>query len=133
MKVMRMTQVIVFLTLVSVLIATGERSRKGFADGLREPDTPREVVLNPSPTGQPVIGPALNAALPGCVIHLRKGVYRKVVAINRPVSLVEEEGAIIDPSEPLPVKWEPAASQTVAGLGKRLFQREGSRRGCLRN
>lgn len=66
------------------------------------------VVLNPSPDGQPVIGRAMNAAGPGCSIHLRKGVYKEIVVITKPISLIGEVGAILDPSEPLAARWESA-------------------------
>jgi hypothetical protein len=74
------------------------------------PDSPaqREIVLGPSPNGSPVIGPALAAARPGSVIRLRKGVYRELVSITKPISLIGDEGAVIDPSEPMRPKWEAA-------------------------
>jgi hypothetical protein len=71
---------------------------------------PAETVLRPSPGGAPVIGPALAAAAPGSVIRLQKGIYREFVTITKPVSLVGDEGAVIDPSEPFRPKWEPAGS-----------------------
>jgi hypothetical protein len=37
-------------------------------------------------------------------------VFREIVTITKPVSLVGEEGAILDPSEPFGAKWEPARS-----------------------
>jgi hypothetical protein len=107
---MRTTQVIAVMVLASVSIVSEERSRYASPGARPESATPREIVLNPSPTGQPVIGPALNAALPGSVIHLQRGVYHEIVTISKPVSLVGEEGAVIDASEPFRAKWEPVGS-----------------------
>jgi len=109
-KRLRETRVILILTLVSLSVLAGTRSKKGSPDARRESDPQREIILTPSSTGEPVIGPALNAAHPGSVIHLQKGVYHEIVVVNKPVSLVGEEGAIIDPSEPLRAKWEPSVS-----------------------
>ena len=70
----------------------------------------REIVVNPGATGEPVIQPAVDAATPGSVIRLRKGIYRETVIIAKPVSIVGDEGTIIDPSEPFHAKWEVASS-----------------------
>ena len=67
-----------------------------------------EIVIEPGRDGRPVIGPALESAPAGSVLRLRKGVYREIIAITKPVSLIGDEGAIVDPSEPFRVKWEPA-------------------------
>ncbi len=69
------------------------------------------------------IGAAIEAAAPGSVIRIRKGVYREYLRITKPVSLVGEEGAVIDPSEPLPVKWE-AAAEFGSGVYKAVLERE---------
>ena len=66
------------------------------------------VNLTPNATGQAVIGTAVKAAQAGCTIRLRKGLYREIVTIEKPISLIGDEGAVIDPSEPLTAKWEPA-------------------------
>jgi hypothetical protein len=72
------------------------------------PAASREIVITPDPSGKPVIEAALNDAGPGSVIRLRKGVYREFVTIAKPVSLVGDEGAVIDPSEAFRVKWQAA-------------------------
>ena len=82
----------------------GRLSAGGRANSL----APVEIVIEPSPAGRPVIGPALESAPAGSVLRLRKGVYREIIAITKPVSLIGDEGAIVDPSEPFRVKWEPA-------------------------
>jgi hypothetical protein len=69
-----------------------------------------EIVLSPRPDGAAVIGPALDAAPPGSVIRLQKGIYREIVTIRKPVSLRGDEGAIVDPSLPFRSKWEPAGT-----------------------
>ncbi len=77
----------------------------------------RELVLSPDPAAAPVIGPALEAAAPGDVIRLRKGLYREAVTITKALSLVGEEGAVLDASESLRLDWMPAAE-----LGKGVFR-----------
>ncbi len=67
-----------------------------------------EIALSPRSDGGAVIGPALETAPSGSVIRLRKGIYREIVTITKPVSLVGDEGAIVDPSERFRAKWEPA-------------------------
>ncbi len=69
-----------------------------------------EIVLSPSAAGEPVIGPAVNSAAPDSVIRLRKGLYRETVTISKPLSLIADDGAVIDPSEPFRSNWEPAPS-----------------------
>ncbi len=99
------------VVLLGSLILVGRDQQGKDSPGSR-PDSGsrREIVLSLSLTNQPVIGAALKVAPPGSVIHLQKGVYREIVTITKPVSLVGEEGAIIDPSELFQAKWEPAAS-----------------------
>ena len=75
-----------------------------------DPTPGDKLVISPGPAYQAVIGPALKRAPAGSVIHLQKEIYREVVTINKPVTLIGEEGTIIDPSEPFPVHWEPAPS-----------------------
>jgi hypothetical protein len=102
------TTIVMFLA--SAMLVGGAWQRKISQASRPDSSTRHEIVLSPSPTNQPVIGPALNVAPPGSVIHLQKGVYREILTITKPVSLVGEEGAIIDPSEPFQAKWEPAPS-----------------------
>ena len=87
-----------------------------------------EIVLGPSATGQPVIQPAVNAAHAGSVIRLRTGLYRDTVTIAKPLSIIGEEGTIIDPSEPFRARWETAPAYgagiyraTVDGAPASLF------------
>src|SRR5438067_2544235 len=65
----------------------------------------RGFTVRASPTGAPVIAAALEAALPGSTIRLRKGIYHETITISKPVSLVGEAGAVIDPSEPFRPEW----------------------------
>lgn len=69
-----------------------------------------EIVVNPGATGEPVIQAAVDRAPSGSVIRLRKGLYRETVVIAKPLSIIGEEGVIIDPSEPFQAKWEAAVS-----------------------
>ncbi len=69
-----------------------------------------EIVLSPRSGGEAVIGPALDRAPSGSVIRLRKGIYREIITITKQVSLLGDEGAIVDPSEPFRSKWEPAGT-----------------------
>jgi parallel beta helix pectate lyase-like protein len=82
-----------------------------------------EITVSPSPTGAPVIGPALESAPPGSVVRLRKGIYRETITISRPVTLVGEEGAVLDPSEPFRPEWQPAPA-----LGKGVYRAPSERR-----
>jgi hypothetical protein len=68
----------------------------------------REIILNAGAPGAKVIGPALDRAPAGSVVRLRKGVYREIVEITRPVSLIGDEGTVIDPAEPFRGEWKPA-------------------------
>ena len=67
-----------------------------------------EVVLTADPSGAAVIGPVIRAASPGTVIRLRKGVYRERIVLDKTITLAGDEGAVLDPSEPLAAAWEPA-------------------------
>src|SRR5574340_42962 len=82
-----------------------------------------EIRLRPNPDGSPVIGPALEAAAPGATLRLSAGVYREPVTITKPVTLVGDEGAVIDVEEPLAVKWEAAPA-----LGAGVFRAKVNRR-----
>ena len=68
----------------------------------------RGITVTPGAPGEPVLGNALAAAAPGDVIHVRKGLYRETVTITKSVSIVGEEGAILDPSQPFRPDWRPA-------------------------
>lgn len=65
-----------------------------------------EIVILPRADGEPIIGRAIANAAPGSVIRLRKGRYREYVVISKPLSLVGDEGAVIDPSEPFHARWK---------------------------
>ncbi len=82
-----------------------------------------EIVLSPAPNGVPVVAPAVALATAGDTIRLRKGVYREVLTITKPISLVGESGAILDPSEPFRVTWTP-----VPALGKGVYRARVERR-----
>lgn len=67
-----------------------------------------EIILKPDPAGAPVIAPAIRAASPGSVVRLRPGVYREQIVLNKSITLVGDEGAVLDLSQPLGAAWEPA-------------------------
>lgn len=67
-----------------------------------------EVRVAPSPAGEPVLTRALEAAADGDTIRVAKGLYRETVVLKKPVHLVGEEGAVLDPSQPFPGRWQPA-------------------------
>jgi hypothetical protein len=83
----------------------------------------REIVVRPDATGAPVLAAAIDAAAPGDVIRLGKGVYRETVTVAKPISLVGDEGAVLDPSQPLRPRWEPAPE-----LGKGVYRAAAPRR-----
>jgi hypothetical protein len=66
-----------------LLLTIAENSMRG-AQGARM----REITVQPSPTGAPVIAAALEAALPGSTVRLRQGMYHETVTISKPVALV---------------------------------------------
>ncbi len=68
----------------------------------------RTFTVSPSASGEPVLRQAISQARPGDVIRVRKGVYRETVAITKPISLVGEPGAVLDPSQPISPDWKPA-------------------------
>ncbi len=105
MKNISFTQVAITMLLGSALLAVSDSPGSDPSRGVVG-----ESVIKPGPANQPVIGLALKAASPGSVIRLQKGIYREIVTIDKPVTLIGEEGTIIDPSEPFPAKWAPAAS-----------------------
>jgi parallel beta helix pectate lyase-like protein len=100
------------LRLFALLVAAGATASAG----------DREIVISPSGAGTLVIGPAVNSAPAGSVIRLRKGLYREIVSISKPVSLVADEGAVIDPSEPFVSRWQPAPSYG-AGVYRAMVDR----------
>jgi parallel beta helix pectate lyase-like protein len=108
---------LVSLALLVGLASGGTTARLG--EGARM----REITLSPSLTGAPVIAPALAGTAPGSTLRLRKGVYRETVTISKPVSLVGEAGAVLDPSEPYRPPWQP-----VPALGKGVFRALSERR-----
>jgi hypothetical protein len=77
----------------------------------------REVTVIPGAPGEPVLGRAVDAAAPGDVIHVRKGVYRETITITKSVSVVGEEGAVLDPSQPFRPDWRHAE-----GAGKGVYR-----------
>src|SRR4051812_7512881 len=77
----------------------------------------REIVVSPATNGENALATAIDAAAPGDVIHLRPGVYRETVTVNKPVALVGDPGAVLDPSQPLRPRWEPADA-----IGKGVYR-----------
>src|ERR1700742_2978255 len=63
------------------------------------------IVVSPRTDGKAAIAPALEQARPGCTIRVRRGLYKEIVTISKPISLAGEAGVILDPSEPLTAKW----------------------------
>ena len=82
-----------------------------------------EIVVRSDLTGGPVLAEAIKAAAAGDVIRLGKGIYRETVTINKAVSLVGDEGAVIDPSQPLQARWERAEA-----IGKGVYRATMERR-----
>ncbi|MFB3883133.1 MAG: right-handed parallel beta-helix repeat-containing protein [Armatimonadota bacterium] len=68
----------------------------------------RELAVSPGAPGEPVIGKAIEAASPGDVIRVLKGVYQETIIISKPISIVGEVGAVVDPSQPFRPDWRPA-------------------------
>jgi len=77
----------------------------------------RAVTVRPGAPGEPVLGRAVEAAAPGDVIHVRKGVYRETITITKSVSIVGEDGAVLDPSQPLQPDWRLAED-----IGKGVYR-----------
>jgi hypothetical protein len=77
----------------------------------------KEFSVAPSPSGGPVIGPALRSAAEGDTIRLARGVYRESIVIDKRVAIVGEAGATLDPSQPFRPAWEPAK-----GLGAGAYR-----------
>lgn len=93
--------ILVSSVLLGFLSMGGETPR--LAEGARM----QEITVRPSPTGGPVIAAALESAPPGSTIRLRKGIYHETITISKPVSVVGEEGAVLDPSQPFRPHWQP--------------------------
>ena len=68
----------------------------------------RELTVAPGAPGEPVLTKAVEAAAPGDVIRVRKGVYRETITIPKPVSIIGDDGAVLDPSQPFRPDWRPA-------------------------
>jgi hypothetical protein len=66
---------------------------------------PDEIPVAPHPEGRPVLGPALEKAPEGSTIVLAPGVYRETVTISKALHVKGAEGAVLDPSEPLGLRW----------------------------
>ncbi|MCX7805623.1 MAG: hypothetical protein N3A38_10595, partial [Planctomycetota bacterium] len=71
---------------------------------------------------------AVNAARPGSVIHLTKGIYREAIVFRksgqpgRPITIEGETETVLDPSfpEPADAEWTPA-SEVASGVYKRAL------------
>jgi len=70
-----------------------------------------------------VIAAALAAAPPRSRIRLQKGIYRETITIAKPVSLVGDGGAVIDPSEAFRPQWRASPA-----LGKGVYRAASDRR-----
>lgn len=58
--------------------------------------------------GEAALATAIASALPGDTIHVGKGTYRESITIGQPISVIGEQGAVLDPSAPLVAAWQPA-------------------------
>ena len=66
-----------------------------------------DVASSDSPN-QAVIQTAIEKASDGDVIHIKRGIYRECIVIDKRVQLVGETGAILDPSQTVQTAWRPA-------------------------
>ena len=66
-----------------------------------------EVVPSNAP-GAAVIQAAIEKAADGDVLHIKSGLYRESIVVNKRLQLVGEAGATLDPSQPFPAAWRPA-------------------------
>ena len=57
---------------------------------------------------EPVLAAAIDAAADGDTLRIARGVYRETITLRKRLHLVGEEGAILDPSQPFPGRWQPA-------------------------
>lgn len=92
-------------TTATFLGAIGTSKRQTSGAGAR-----CEITLAPTKDRTAAIAVAIERAEPGCTIRLQNGEYKEIIKISKPISLVGDKGAVIDPSEPLLVKWEQAES-----------------------
>jgi hypothetical protein len=83
----------------------------------------REITVSPSPSGGPVVAAAIKSAEDGDTMRIKKGVYRETIVVDKRLQLVGEDGAILDPSQPLQARWEPAGD-----VGKGVYRTRLDRR-----
>jgi hypothetical protein len=69
---------------------------------------PDEIAVSPHSDGRPVLGPAIEKATEGSTLVLAPGLYRETVTISKTLHVKGSDGAVLDPSEPLNVRWTPA-------------------------
>jgi hypothetical protein len=76
-----------------------------------------QIVVSPNADDTPAIAAALADVKPGGLIRLTPGTYRESVTVAKPVTMVAEEGAVIDPAELFLAPWQPASD-----LGKGVYR-----------
>src|SRR5882762_4150657 len=107
-KKMNSIRGVVVLFVACIAVSGAERASKDSLAAIHGAHDDCVIGVSPNTNGQPVIGQAVSEAHAGCTIRLRRGLYREIVTIAKPVSLMGEEGTVLDPSEPLAAKWESA-------------------------
>jgi hypothetical protein len=78
-----------------------------------------DIAVAPHPEGKPVLGPAIEKAPEGSTLVLAPGIYRETVTISKTLHVKGPEAAVLDPSEPLNVRWIPAPE---LGAGVHRFE-----------
>lgn len=91
--------------------------------GLTGNASAREIKVEPSASGEPVLANALAAAAEGDTVRISKGVYRETITLSKGIHLVGEEGAILDPSQPFAGPWR-AAPEVGPGVYRTTVERK---------
>jgi hypothetical protein len=79
------------------------------AGSASQPACGRNIEVAPSPTGEPVLARAIQAAAGGDTLQIKDGLYRETIVVDKCLHLIGAEGAILDPSQPWKAAWQPAA------------------------
>lgn len=83
----------------------------------------REITVSPSPAGEPVLAAAIRSAAAGDTLHVKKGIYRETIVLDKRLQMIGDEGAIIDPSQPFRAPWRPAPE-----VGKGVYRAAADRK-----
>jgi hypothetical protein len=65
----------------------------------------REISVTPRQTA---LAQAVKDSAPSDVIRVKKGIYRETIEVTKRLTIIGEEGAVLDPSVPFPNTWAPA-------------------------